>query len=411
MGSENSISERVLVVDDDPSFARLVEKALEPAGIGCVCVRSAEEALKLTANEAPRGVVTDGLLPGIRGDELALRLRRLYPREKLSIVFVSAFFRDMKSRLHLTGTCQVDLVLHKPIGIEELRRAFARLPRLAPAALPVLEPVSEAADHELNVASAVEMIAEYLALATERVQAMRSALDALRTPGQETALGMLRVEAHRFRGSGGSFGLPEVSRLGAQLEDLLAAEPRGELSAAAHARLTGLIEALEAKVSRAGAGATAGDASPPRVLPLRLLVVDGPGELSVSCTEAAARGLPIRVVADPMTAQEAAAADPPDVAFVAGDRPELDGLWAAELLRGSGVRPVVLMARRGTFEERLRAQELGVEGYLHRLPDAAALWRAAAEFARPAPGGKVLGVDGDRAALAELAAAVAGRGF
>jgi PleD family two-component response regulator len=405
VAADKSIAKSVLVVDDDPLFARLVEKALEPAGIRCICVRSAEEALKLTADEAPRGVVTDGLLPGIRGDELALRLRRAYPRERLPIVFVSAFFRDMKSRLHLTRTCQVDVVLHKPIGIEDLRRAFARLPGLAPPALPVLAPATEGL--ELSMTSAVEMIADYIQAATEKVTAMQSALEQLGTAGHETARGVLKVEAHRFRGSGGSYGLPEVSRLGAQLEALLDAEPAGQVSPATRARLTGLVEALGNKVSRAGAGTPAGEVVIAQGMPLRLLVIDGPGDLALSCSEAAAKGQPITFVSDPAAAQEAAAADPPDVAFVAADRPEFDGLWAAQLLRGSGVRPVVVMAKSGTMEERLKAQALGVEGYLHRLPDAAALWRVAAEYARPAPGGKVLAVDSDPASLAELAQALA----
>ena len=405
MAAEQSIAKCVLVVDDDPAFSRLVEKAFEPSGIRCICVRSAEDALKLTADEAPRGVVTDGLLPGIRGDEFALRLRRAYPRDRLPIVFVSAFFRDMKSRLHLTRTCQVDLVLHKPISLEELRRAFSRLPGLAPPALPVLEPATEGL--ELSMTSAVEMIAEYVAVATERVASMQGALEALGTAGHATARGVLKVEAHRFRGSGGSFGLPEVSRLGAQMEALLDAEPPGELTGATRARLTGLVDALAAKVARAGAGTAAGDLFVAEGMPLRLLVIDGPGDLALSCAEAAAKGQPIRVVSDPVAAQEAAATEPPDVAFVAADRPELDGLWTAQLLRGSGVRPVVVMANSSTMADRLKAQALGVEGYVHRLPDAAALWRVAAEYARPPPGGKVLAVDSDPQALAELAQALA----
>src|SRR4051812_39020999 len=91
------LHERVLVVDDDRGFQMLVVAALAQEGIEAVCVRTGEEALRLCEASVPRAVVLDGLLPGIRGDEVARRMRGISGFSEVPILFVSAFFRDMKS--------------------------------------------------------------------------------------------------------------------------------------------------------------------------------------------------------------------------------------------------------------------------------------------------------------------------
>jgi len=48
-----AIADKVLVVDDDPAFHKLVEGVLTPAGIAFEGVRSGEEALRAVAKGAP----------------------------------------------------------------------------------------------------------------------------------------------------------------------------------------------------------------------------------------------------------------------------------------------------------------------------------------------------------------------
>ena len=68
-------SDKVLVVDDDPAFHKLVEAVLTPAGLPFESLHTGEEALRAVAKGPPKALIIDGLLPGMRGDDVALRMR------------------------------------------------------------------------------------------------------------------------------------------------------------------------------------------------------------------------------------------------------------------------------------------------------------------------------------------------
>ena len=197
------LSDQVLIVDDDPGFHRLVESVLVPTGIKCHAVTTGEEALKLLDTQRPKLMILDGLLPGMRGDEVAHRVRLRWPQAELPILFVSAFFRDIKSRQRLLNVIKVDIVLHKPVSVEDLKRAIARFPGMTPD--PHELPPEE--ELELDITTAVELLTDFLVLAAERTDNMRTALPELRGKDPRNAVKMFRTEAHRFRGTGTSFGL------------------------------------------------------------------------------------------------------------------------------------------------------------------------------------------------------------
>ena len=73
------MSERVLVVDDDPTVAEVVVLYLERAGYTVEAVRDGPEALARVAAEPPALVVLDLMLPGMDGLEVCRRLRAIAP--------------------------------------------------------------------------------------------------------------------------------------------------------------------------------------------------------------------------------------------------------------------------------------------------------------------------------------------
>ncbi len=147
---------------------------------------------------------------------------------------------------------------------------------------------------------------------------------------------MVRGDAHKFRGTGGSFGLPEVTRLGAQIEDFIEVQKERALTPTNRAKLAGWVEALGLKLARAGASIPS-PGMQGAARPLRVLLLDGPGELAVSAAEAVKKGAPVRLFADAeaalLSASEEAAAD---VIFIAADRPGLPTAWTklCQRLRG-----------------------------------------------------------------------------
>lgn len=406
-------NDTVLVVDDDVAFQNLVEAVLEPAGIKVKCVRTGEEALKLLGGPPPKALVLDGLLPGMRGDDLAMRLRKVWSPKQVPILFVSAFFRDLRSRKRLLEECHVSAVLHKPVTPEDLRRALAALPGMAPTPAPVSVevPLEDLEEFELDLNTSVELLSDFLLIADERMQSLREGLKGLNKKATVAdAAKTIKTEAHRLRGTGGSFGLPEVTRLGGQLEDLMLAHEDKPIDAQARAAISGLIEALGTRLARAGAQASAPGAAS-TVRHLRVALLDGPGELAVSCGEAVAKHLPVRLFADVEPAIAALTEDPADVVFVATDRTTFDGADAVKKLVAAKIGPVVAMSTDPSLAARLEVIERGASGYTHRLPDASSLLRLAPDFAAPPRGIPVLAIGKDPAQLENVAQTLAAQGF
>src|SRR5215470_18604478 len=81
-----SVSPRVLIVDDDPSFRRLLEFILTDAKIENQSVADGDEALKKLARERFSVVLCDLNMPHMSGRELLRAVREAYPHTAFFIV-------------------------------------------------------------------------------------------------------------------------------------------------------------------------------------------------------------------------------------------------------------------------------------------------------------------------------------
>jgi DNA-binding NarL/FixJ family response regulator len=149
----------ILIVDDDASFATLVETVLAEDGYRCRTAASGEAALAAALTEQPRIVLIDVHLPEMSGYDVSRRLRELYGRS-LGIIFISGVRTesyDQIAGLELGG----DDYLIKPFDPGELVarvRSLAR--RLDPA-----EPAAAAREEPEHPLTARE--AEVLALVAQ----------------------------------------------------------------------------------------------------------------------------------------------------------------------------------------------------------------------------------------------------
>jgi FixJ family two-component response regulator len=81
---------RVLVVEDDPSMRRAIERLLNAAGYESVTFESSEALLRSEVTEAEGCVVSDVQLPGMSGLQLLDELQR-QGRGHLPVILVTAF--------------------------------------------------------------------------------------------------------------------------------------------------------------------------------------------------------------------------------------------------------------------------------------------------------------------------------
>jgi CheY-like chemotaxis protein len=79
-----------MVVEDQPELAQLIRRLLEPSGYTVTVCTDAEKALaEFAAISNPSLLITDVVMPGITGPELATAMRERHPG--LPVLFMSGY--------------------------------------------------------------------------------------------------------------------------------------------------------------------------------------------------------------------------------------------------------------------------------------------------------------------------------
>jgi CheY-like chemotaxis protein len=112
---------RILLIDDDAAVLEVVGLMVESEGHHVVSASRAEDALaRLTAGERFDVVLTDLTMPGLSGWDLARAVRARWPRVRVGLI------TGTPEQLPPSAT-PVDIVLSKPVTMQALRDALARL--------------------------------------------------------------------------------------------------------------------------------------------------------------------------------------------------------------------------------------------------------------------------------------------
>ena len=111
---------RILVVDDEPSVRKTFRKLLEFDGHAVTEANDGAEALELFARGQFDLVTTDFEMPVMKGNELAVRIKNLSPRQPILMITAS-------ERGFGNSENPVDSILNKPFAMDDLRGAIARL--------------------------------------------------------------------------------------------------------------------------------------------------------------------------------------------------------------------------------------------------------------------------------------------
>ncbi|HLL82000.1 MAG TPA: response regulator [Longimicrobium sp.] len=104
---------RVLLVEDDSDNRELLAEVLQDQ-YEVLTAPDGPSGLQLFLDLRPDVVVTDEALPGLRGTELARRIKAQTPAAR--VILVSGY-------AHPPGTEYCDAVLRKPLDIAELMKA------------------------------------------------------------------------------------------------------------------------------------------------------------------------------------------------------------------------------------------------------------------------------------------------
>jgi CheY-like chemotaxis protein len=117
--------ERVLVVDDEEALMAVTSETLKRLGYEPAAFPDGAAALAEFESQPGSfdAVITDEVMPGLSGTDLARSLRRY--RSDLPIMLVSGYIGPMMSERALAAG--VDAILKKPVQSHELASALARV--------------------------------------------------------------------------------------------------------------------------------------------------------------------------------------------------------------------------------------------------------------------------------------------
>ena len=110
---------RILVVDDDPAIAAVVEETLSEESYEVVPTGAAD-ALRLARELRPDVILTDYAMPDMDGAELSRRLRADRATAGIPIILMSAHPPAARPRM------PVDAELRKPFDLEVMAAPVAR---------------------------------------------------------------------------------------------------------------------------------------------------------------------------------------------------------------------------------------------------------------------------------------------
>lgn len=109
----------MLIVEDDPSIARLLELYLGEKGYTILMAARGQEALELCRATPPDLVVLDVRLPDISGYDVGIALRASPETQNIPIVILTAY-GERADRLTAHNLVRADYFLGKPFDVEEV---------------------------------------------------------------------------------------------------------------------------------------------------------------------------------------------------------------------------------------------------------------------------------------------------
>jgi len=114
---------RVLLVEDDDSFRRALKEVLESEGFEVLTAARGDDALELLLGETVDAIITDLVMPGMRGNQLVAEVHRSFP--EVPVVVITAF-GSVPGALELTRAGASDY-LTKPFRTSELLTSLRRV--------------------------------------------------------------------------------------------------------------------------------------------------------------------------------------------------------------------------------------------------------------------------------------------
>jgi len=108
----------VMVVDDEILIADTLAEILSQNGFAAVAAYDGDDALETALITPPEMLITDVILPGMNGVELAVTIKRIFPDCKIVLFSGQAVTSDLLAAAHRAG--HHFTLLNKPLPPQQL---------------------------------------------------------------------------------------------------------------------------------------------------------------------------------------------------------------------------------------------------------------------------------------------------
>lgn len=220
---------RVLVAEDNGDNQQLLEWLLRRIGAAVTVVESGPAAVEAALAGAYDLVLMDKEMPGGDGLEAVALLRQAGCQAPIYLLTAQA--EDEVREACREAGCNG--YLGKPLELGPLYAVIAEHLSAAAMPQPVPEPVED--DEDAELAALARTFLQGLPNLLQRMEAAAAAADWSETAGL----------AHQLKGSGGSFGFPELTREARQLEQAARSGEAGAVEAALRGLRQSVDEALQ----------------------------------------------------------------------------------------------------------------------------------------------------------------------
>lgn len=118
-------SPSILIVDDEKSIADTLAMIMQDAGYSARAAYDGAAALSMSREQAPDLIITDVLMPGMSGVDLAVTTQREFPNCRILLFSGQAASADMLQSARSRGH-DFEL-LAKPVDLDELLQRLTEM--------------------------------------------------------------------------------------------------------------------------------------------------------------------------------------------------------------------------------------------------------------------------------------------
>lgn len=115
---------RLLIVDDDPAWLRLLQECLAAEGYDVDIAFDGDAALAVLKMRPPQALVIDQHMPGLSGVEVIARIRTLDTLASLPVILLTG---ESNGNAALPLRNERTVVIEKPVDLETLSTSLRKL--------------------------------------------------------------------------------------------------------------------------------------------------------------------------------------------------------------------------------------------------------------------------------------------